>query len=747
MFLCAAIFTRPALPVWLILALWLAGVGWTWWSLRSCGLRPRLRHGLLALRAAALTLLSLLLLLPERRTESVQSELPVLAVAVDVSASLQEPVPEGRGELRSGRVREELQAGAMRRGLENFRVWWFEIADGVEEVSGPPAGPGTFQGARSLLMPALNRIAARLQGQNTAGILLLTDGLDQSGAALTAAAREVPVYALELEEPRAAEAAKPDAWIAEVNYPRRAVVNWKTSVDVMVRRQPATAAGVLPVNLIADGKTLQSVPVTWAAGESFRVVPFEFTPEKVGQWVLRAEILPPPEADAQPLNNRREFMIEVLDPENRVLYLEGSPRWEFKFLKRALLADRGVLLSAFVGNGAGAFVNFSEEDGKGSGAAAALAPPAFTAAGLAKYKVVILGDLPSTALRPEDLKGLAEFVDKGGGLLIVGGPQSCAPDGLCAAPELAAILPVTPGAGSKVREGRFAVDVPPGKRTHPALQGLNPELPLPSLLSIYAPVKTGPLAEILLATGDGDPLLAVRACGQGRSAVILSDSLWHWRLGDTETGGGRGATRYQNFYAQLVTWLGPRQDRDDRGGLVQLYLGALEADARQPVAIGAVLSGVAPERAGLTCRIRTPAGTDVVLPMAAASLGPNVGLNRPQPGFLCEYRPVEPGTHTVSVAAPDGSATVSVKLLVREPFAERTGAPADHAWLEALCRGTGGVLVPWKERGRLPDLIPHQPREYRSISETALWPNPAGLVLLVALLCAEWWLRRQRHLA
>ena len=75
----------------------------------------------------------------------------------------------------------------------------------------------------------------------------------------------------------------------------------------------------------------------------------EIEPIQTGRILYRVEILP--ENDAKPDNNRREFLIEVTNAKNRVLYLEGAPRWEFKFLKRALLAEQNYQLSAFVQGG------------------------------------------------------------------------------------------------------------------------------------------------------------------------------------------------------------------------------------------------------------------------------------------------------------------------------------------------------------------------------------------------------------
>ncbi|MFA4943495.1 MAG: hypothetical protein WC789_02195 [Lentisphaeria bacterium] len=750
---CATLAIRPALPLWLILPLWAAALAWTWSSLRRSGLPPRPRHLLAALRAAATTLLALLLLLPERRQERTLQELPLLAVAVDVSASMRDrPAAAAAAakdaDTRAGRALAFLKGGELRELRDRFRLAWFEVGGDAAEAPQPPADAAAFAAASSRLLPALNRIAGRLQGQNAAGILLLSDGLDQSGEDLAPSARTLPLFALELEAPMPKATPPAESWIAEVTYPRRAVVNWQTAVDVLLRRQPADRAGdPTPVHLRAGDRELDAQTITWAEGESARLVNFSFTPERTGQLLLRTVAEPPPGADTQPANNQRDFLMDVLDPENRVLYLEGAPRWEFKFLKRALVADKSVLLAAFVSAGGGAFVRFAEEERGTRPDAAGGGLPPFRREALARYKVIILGDLPSGALKPEELAALRDFVEHGGGLLVVAGPRSAEPGSPLAAPELAPLLPAVPAAGARFREGRFAVDVTPAGKPHPALQGLNPDQPLPPLLSVCQPVTLHPAATVLLATAEGAPLFAVRQTGQGKSAVLLSDSFWHWRLG--EGGAGRGR-RYETFYAQLVNWLGPKAEEQRHQDRLQLHLSATELDARQPLTVGATLDAAAAggKAPALVCRIAPVAGggSPVVLPLAPGTLGLNVGLTQPEPGLLCETRLPLPGLYTVTVATADNALSASTQLLVREPFQEQTGAAADHALLAALCRDTGGRYLPWGERRQLPGLIPGRPRKFTSIVETALWPRPHWLLLLIALFCAEWILRRRHHL-
>lgn len=729
----ATITIQPVLPVWLLVGLWLAAVLWGWFGLRGCGVRLRPALGLLALRAAALAILVWLLLEPQRRREKVEQELPVLAVAVDVSASMADQVADLR-ETRADRVGAFLRDGRVRDALAKYRVWWFELGENAEES--PSRGTELlFNAAQSNLGPSLNRIAGRLQAQNAAGILLLSDGLDQSGAALTAEARALPVFALELEDPVAATREKPDYWIEDLTYPQRAVVNWQVGLEVMVRRRGQGAAQ-MPVRLLQNGKEAQTATVAWEAGESFRQVAFSVSPTEVGQLLLRVELQPPAD-DTVATNNSREALIDVVDPENRVLYLEGMPRWEFKFLKRALMAEKNVMLSSFVSTGRGGFVTFSED----AKVEKETMPP-LTREGLARFKVVILGNLPGDALKPENYEALRDFVDRGGGLLLLGGARAYAADGWGAQAAFRDCLPALPADDAKFHDGTFTIDVTPAGRAHPVLQGLGLTMDFPHLLSVCEPVQTSQFSTVLLTTLEGAPLLIVRPFGQGRVAMLLSDSFWRWQMGSADATASRNV--YQMFFAQIALWLGPQVKELDAREMLQLFLAHNEVDARRKVVVGARLESQGKAQAGsLLCRIEPPAGPAVSLPMVPATLDENVGLARPLDGYACEFRPQTPGSYTLVVTSADGQFSARARLLAREPVRERSGAAIDRTWLQDVARASGGAFVPWRERHGVFTRLSQQARELRTVLEYPLWPKVYWILALIGLFCAEWVWRRK----
>lgn len=728
----AVILWNPVLPP-VVMLLCGAVFAWlAWRTYRDCRIERRKRLLLWSLRMAAFVILCFILAQPSRRDTRRESEKPALAVLVDVSASMDDN-PTRATQTRAVRAASFLRSKAIKQAEEDFRVLYFAVGNDLDEGFDPTADL-SFHAPRTFLLNALQRLNARLRAENLAGVVLLSDGLDQSMLDLDGIAFTAPLLIPELEDPAPiADSDQIDFAIADLAYPKRVIVKWDTRIELSVQRKTGSGNAAFPVHLRHNGTTIQSEQAEFADNERFRKIAFTITPDQIGSQLY--EVVIEPEGDQDSSNNRKELLIEVTDAKQRVLYLEGVPRWEFKFLKRALLAEKSYQLSAFVQGGDGAFINFDEQSGLAGGAL-----PTLDAENLKAYKAIIIGDMPGSAIAADAAKHIQDFVDKGGGLLILGAARAYGRDGIIGNEHIQAMMPAKSGPDAAMREGRFMVDFTAAGRAVPALSSLADEMRLPPILSLWAPVETGSFTTVVLTSSDNTPVVVTRRYGQGRVAMILSDSLWRWQMGSGDDNGGKGI--YGRFVTQLLTWLCPSQDERDDSGLMQILLADGEVDLRARVVIG--LSGL--KQSGVnsvTCRIRTPAGNELAIPMAPARLEGDVGLSQPSDGFRCEFIPNEVGPYRVSVTSPDGTQDAGTVFLARFPEHERTGQPANRGLLQRLASMSNGKYVPWAEQQDLLAKLDHSPREIESSTEYPIWNHWLALAALIALFCLEWWLRRR----
>ena len=190
-------------------------------------------------------------------------------------------------------------------------------------------------------------------------------------------------------------------------------------------------------------------------------------------------------------------------------------------------------------------------------------------AALDQYDVVVLSDIGANSLllhpdtfihgkrTPNRLKLIAEWVDKGGGFLMVGGYLSFQGINGAARYHRTAIEDILPVG---MREGDDRVEVPEGftpvaseAKDHPVLSGISGEWPY---LLGYNETVAKPGATVLLKSGteaDAHPLLAVAEHGAGRTMAWTSDIGPHWlpkTFSDWEA--------YPRFWQQAFAWLAKR---------------------------------------------------------------------------------------------------------------------------------------------------------------------------------------------
>jgi uncharacterized membrane protein len=146
---------------------------------------------------------------------------------------------------------------------------------------------------------------------------------------------------------------------------------------------------------------------------------------------------------------------------------------------------------------------------------------------------------------------IADFVEAGGGLLMIGGYltfQGIQAKGNYQGTAIDAILPVALKATDDRVERPDGVVPTVREGGHPVLAGLDH---WPALLG-YNRATLRPDAKLLAAIDD-DPLIAVRQVGRGRSAVFSSDCGPHWGPPDFVAWSG-----YPQLWRNLVTWLARR---------------------------------------------------------------------------------------------------------------------------------------------------------------------------------------------
>ncbi|QDU23209.1 VWA domain-containing protein [Urbifossiella limnaea] len=620
-----------------------------------------------------------------------------------------------------------------------------------------PTGDG------SQLGDGVEQIARQFQGNPPAAVVMFTDGVTTAGASLPAAAEAagVPLYLVGVGDPWVV----PDLGLSDLRFGD--VVARGDTLDIGAKLASRGAVPPDPVRVTLYEKVgdrlvelgRQEVRPT-EAGEK---VELAYTPTTVGEKILVLDV-PPAPGETDLTNNRVERRVLVTEAKRaRVLFVEGRPRYDFRFAKVLLERESDQVAGnksiEFKTVLVGASPGWSETD------RSAVALEAFpTRDELFTFDVVILGDfdpklLPQSARAMQDL---ADFVKvKGGGLLVAAGEHHT-PAAFADTP-VADVLPVvvlevvprpTPE-DRPLTEGYRPQLTPEGKR-HPLFRFGKKDAEaeqiwarLPPLFWAAKGYARKPAAEVLAVhpdraaegnTGGKHPLVLQQFAGAGRVVFLGFDETWRWRFRADEP-------QFNAFWLQSVRALA--RARRGKPELKLLPDGPVRRGDRITVQVGFPDDAPAPPE-GTVVKVRV---TRSPLPGSAGEaetqllvLARDKADRRRFEGVLTR---TPEGVYQFVLSDPDvGAAPPSASVRVLPPATERERVDLNAPDLIAAAAKSHGkfytlataeaFFADLKEPDRVPLNEPRPP--------LPLWNHAGVYGLLLLALLGEWLLRKRDRL-
>ncbi|MCC6774449.1 MAG: hypothetical protein IT360_24955, partial [Gemmatimonadaceae bacterium] len=535
-------FASP-IPIWILGVLALVGIGVMAWAYaRHAGSLTRgTRITLSTLRAVAIVTVVIALARPVLVISTSIVQRNVVAVVVDDSRSMMvRDTDEGTrsdvvARLAGGPDSALLQALAARYQLRVFRLGG---GGRLSDASGI-----RYDGTRTRLASSLLRIEDDLAGVPTAGIVLLSDGADNSGAIgdeasmadqlLSLRARQFPVYTVGIGRERFER----DLEVARVEAPRTLLRDASLLVQVVLVQRGYGGTRV-PVVVEDSGRIVGTATALLPRDGEAVSVSIRVPATQVGARLLEVKV-PSQAGEMITENNSRTTMVVVRDRREKILYMEGEPRFELKFLRRAVEADGNIQVVTLLRSSKDKFLRLGVDD---SLELAAGFPR--TREELYTYRAVVLGSVEAAFFTADQLRMLGDFVsERGGGLLVLGGRDALGEGGY-GGTAVSDALPLELQGVVGERAPLTALQATPTSAggTHPALQlSASDSLSrarwatLPPLTSVNRLGRPKPGATVLL-DGVGEdgvtsrPLLAYQRYGRGKTIVFGAQDSWLWQM-------------------------------------------------------------------------------------------------------------------------------------------------------------------------------------------------------------------------
>ncbi len=756
-------------PAWLVLLAGIAIAAYVVWVYRrdAASVAWPKRLGLTALRLGVL--LTALLLLSEISLVVIRTGLPSCVVLLDTSASMTLPglAKSTAGTATPGPDRIALAQELLTRNngefleqlLRNYQLRLYRFSDTAIPLTQTDVNDKTqlqaalaeikdlkADGKQTRPAPALRKVLTDLRGQQPSAAIVLTDGVASlsesdllSHAAKAARQHGVQIYAVGIGSDESTRDVQLDDLLVDeiafvgdpVLFVARLRAFGSAGETLTLQLKDAAQPRVLAQQQVVAGPDGQSVKVE-----------LMYTPEAAGEFDYRLEVVRHPQ-ETNPDNNSQTRHVSVREEKIRVLLVDSSPRYEFRYLKQLLERDPSISLKTLLQE---ADLEFALED------KTAISHFPVRREELAEFDVFLLGDVEPGSIPDGALREISELVrTAGAGVIFVAGPRHGAEEYVGTALE--SLLPfdapdVKATNTSSIAEGfRPALTVEGRKGSH-LFRLADTEADsvaiwnqLPEWYWLQEIQKTKPgvvvFAEHPTKTGAKGrlPLILVQRIGAGKILYHASDESWRWRY-------RAGDAYFGRYWIQAIRYLS-RAKLMGQDRAAELMTDRLVYEQGEPILLRARYHEdkfaptpgepvqVTVERQGGSRQVvtlsRTPASTPIYE-------GQATGLPEGEyHGWI-----TSPASDTVPA---------TTDFRVEAPVRELQQRTLNRADLESASKISNGRYFSWTDAAKLPsELPPGTPIRLEADHPIPLWNRNELLLLFAGLLTAEWWFRKRCRL-
>ena len=722
-------------PVWLLAAGVVAAAAAVAASLsrrRDTLSVPRLAAvGLLQVAMVAVVLT--LLWRPSLSTQTLRAQENSVALLLDASASMSYGES---GESRLQQAVAALEDGALDSLADLFEVRLYAFAgasEGIEALTDVPA-PGDATRIGGALVDVLREARSSALG----AVVLISDGADNSGELDAARLAEIAGYGVPVHAVGVGRESIPeDIELESVALSDQVMPGSRISAQIGIRyAEPGEAR----LRVYDGDAVMASEAVTLPEGVGVTTRWVEFDIGDAGVKDLRFSLDPLP-GEGNVTNNTQYRTVIAPEARRSILYVEGEPRWEYKFIRRAVDEDPAVRLASLLRTTPNKFYRQgidSPDELEGG-----FPEDRET---LFEYDGLVIGSFSAAGLTTEQQDHIRDFVsERGGSLLMLGGRRGLA-DGGWGNSAVAEVLPVQLPDLDAASFMRVPVPVELTAEGQESLvtrldadRETNGELweGMPDIADFQYVGAVRPGAVTLLEAevrGTAQPLLVHQRFGRGQVYVLASGGTWRWQMQLPSED-----QRHETFWRQILH------------ALVSATPERVALTAERPYYVDE-------DEVVLRARVRDggfePVGdAEVELSVSGDAIAGDPAAAEP---MVMRPVPGEPGTYEATVTADaaglyrfEARASLEEETLGRADYSVRRSTGISEHFriqqnrplLERLASLTGGRYFTLDQLDELPETIRFSEAGIVERELLDLWNMPFVFLLLLSLKAGEWVLR------
>ncbi len=606
-------------------------------------------------------------------------------------------------------------------------------ADMAQTVEQESVGTDTASHLGDVVQHVLDEAA----GQQVAAILLLSDGQNTGGTSPVQAARAAADVGTKIfAAPLGAVERLPDLSIVDVYTSGLVAIGDVVSVHVTVESHGFDGRPVIVE--LKDGDEVLATQEVTARDAEHQHVELTFEAKKAGPRYLTINI-PAQAEEVEQLraNNADSALVRISEEKIRVLLIDGSPRWDFRFIKNAIRRDSGL-----AGRSEEMPDVIVETEWRRLPADQQAAAIAKTVDELAEYHTIILGDVSPSLLTPELLGLLTQAIrDRGVGLIVEAGTQSM-PHRFDA--NLQELLPVrmrpsVGGVEAPVYEP-YEIQVTADGLVHETMRlyddpGRNNRVwsGMPPFYWCAAAEQLAPAATALAWNPKLEgrfgktPLIAYHYAGEGKVLFIGTDSTWAWRQ-------NVGDRFFYKFWGQAIRFVARRDVAPGNKSFIDVRPVRAQPGEKAKIELMAFDNDGEP--------LRTPTREIAVLiPGSRQTI--ELLADKTKAGlYTGNFVPQQTGVHRLAYQPPDSGEVVEATVQVLTAPEEFRHPNVNRPTLELLASATGGEVLKLSEIDSIAGKIEGKVELKSLHREATLWDNWLTLAILIGVYSLDVGIRR-----
>ncbi len=606
------------------------------------------------------------------------------------------------------------------------------------------------------------------KGHPNAGILLITDGSHNTSKFPLEKIVDlnVPIYAIgvgSLSPPK-------DIQIQNIETPPITHTGHETVVRITVIQSGYTTKSTrLSLRETNTNELIDAEILTFEDGSSNEnitlkgqgiiqgtkhTVDLKITPETEGTFQYKL-VIPAYEDELTDENNVKTFSLKVIKAKLNVFYLEGRPRWEYTFLKRTLERDPDLNPTfAVLSKNIRQNTALSKEDGyypQQQNEQITQLPETLQA--LAKYDILILGDLTDQHLTPTQQQSIIDFIEDRGKAVIFLPSHNALGKGGYRNSTINQILPIQiPLNGCMERDADYSLNLTQFGTYHPMMQ-LSDTLEgnsniwnnLPPLSKVFQGFQLKAGATPLIEIQDIGPIMIFQRVGLGKSLLFTAEGLWNWHFGVNAYKNEALQNTYPRFWAQILRWMAQQSDDDT------IYISSDAPSYNQgdtaKIRVNVYSPTFQPQNnTDIEVFVTAPNGSQFPLQTQTEIENNSTAQGN---SYITELKVDEIGTYRLSAKGSLGNILLgedNIEITVQPQLIELESPQLNETLLKQLAEQTNGVYLTIDDAYKLPDSINSEQKPVFVDEERDLWAHPLILIAVVGLLGTEWFLRKRTGL-